>query len=76
MAFEHREGFGGMFPVRDRKTDKHPNLRGDFMLNGVVYEIAGWNKGDRLSLKISEKRERPKEAAPASTGLDDEIPFN
>lgn len=62
MAYEMREGQGSLF-VNKKKTpgDNLPDRKGDFLLNGVVYEIAGWlrtpkNGGDQfLSLKVSPK---------------------
>ena len=76
MAYELRELQGNAFGNRNKKTDKHPDMRGEFLLNGVPYEIAIWHKqgtkGPFLGFKISEKQERqeaaPRREDPISTG--------
>jgi hypothetical protein len=86
MAFEHREGGGSLFSV-DKKSDKAPNMRGEFMLNGEMYEIAAWTKegkkGKFLSLQVKPARQiqtrpSPNPRPPQSIGPqmdDNEIPF-
>ncbi len=62
MAFEKRDMTGALFINDSKSSDKHPDVRGYVMFNGVEYELAGWTKtsqrGEFTSLKISEKRER------------------
>lgn len=64
MAYSLKDGQGSLFKNSHKEKDSHPDMRGDCMLDGVVYEISGWSKvtqkGDRfLSLSIKPKQERP-----------------
>lgn len=52
----------GIFFYNNKKSDKQPDFRGDFKLNGVDYEIAGWKRTggsgrEFISLKIQEKEQ-------------------
>lgn len=62
MAYELRELQGNAFNNKHKKSDKAPDMRGEFLLNGVAHEIAIWHKngqgGPFIGFKISEKRER------------------
>lgn len=66
-----------------RQGSKEPDLRGEVQVNGVMMEIAGWERRDRnnsvfWSLKFSPPRERaPKqEQSGGKPPLDeDSIPF-
>ena len=66
MAFELRELQGNAFNNKHKKADNHPDMRGEFLLNGVAHEIAIWHKsgqaGPFIGFKISEKRERQQPA--------------
>jgi hypothetical protein len=69
MAYEHKDGSGAMFKADKGDNPARPDYRGDFMLDGVVYEISGWikpkvnNPAERfMSLSIKPKQER--QAAP------------
>lgn len=80
MAYEHREGQGALFKNDKKESDKHPDYKGNIMLGGKVYEIAGWKKdggkGTFLSLKGSEPRQKDNTArALRSDKPDDLIPF-
>jgi hypothetical protein len=70
MAYELRELQGNIFKNKHKKADNHPDMRGEFLINGVAHEIAIWHKsnhnGQFLGFKVSEKRER-QEAAPQRT---------
>lgn len=64
--YQRKDGDGSLFQNRKEK-DSHPDVRGDFLLDGKTYEIAGWQKSTRngdpwWALKIQPKRER--QAAP------------
>lgn len=87
-GYQHKEGFGSLFDNRDKKDDRHPDMKGDAMFNGVLVEVAAWKKttaGGKayFSLKIQNMRQQPQrnEAPPADTRkpgggrLDDDIPF-
>lgn len=87
-GWQPKEGSGSLWP-NDKKGDneKAPNSKGEIMLNGVVFEIAGWTrtaKDGRKYISIAgkpkgqreERREAPRqEPQRHSTDLDDEIPF-
>ncbi len=90
MAYEMREGSGSLFPNDKGDNPKRPDYRGDFLLNGTVYEISGWSregkKGTWLSVKIQPKTDNKPvmdsngwggKAVKVEGGpeLDDEIPF-
>ena len=89
-GFQHREGAGSLWPNKDKGDNpKAPNSKGEIMLNGVVFEIAGWTRTDKNGGKYislsgkpkGERQERP--TAPrqepqrqaSSRDLDDEVPF-
>ena len=61
MAYELRELQGNAFNNKHKKSDKAPDMRGEFLLNGVPHEIAIWHKngqnGPFIGFKISEKRQ-------------------
>lgn len=42
--WEPKEGSGSLFKADQKGNEKAPGYRGDIMLGGVVYEIAGWVK--------------------------------
>lgn len=46
MAFELRDNTGSAFPVKDRKSENHPNLEGDFKIvcPHCQAESRGWLK--------------------------------
>lgn len=78
MAFEDREMSGFIFRNKERKSEKHPTMRGTCLVNGQPHEIALWTKetekaGKFFSFKISPARERP--ATQAERDADDGVPF-
>lgn len=62
MAFEHKEGYGALFKELEKKSANGPDYRGNVMVAGQVYELAGWikqgAKGSFLSLKAQLPREQ------------------
>lgn len=75
--FEKQEGQGALFKNEDRKTDKHPQYKGDILIAGTEYWLAGWIKegknGKFFSLKATPKTDGTKRnPGPQS---EDEIPF-
>ncbi len=88
MGFENKEGFGNLFTNDKKGNEKAPDRKGEIMLGGVVWEIAGWIKegknGKFLSLSGKPKRDNPaqepapKPAKPVTGGFDDldsDLPF-
>ncbi len=64
--YQHREGSGSLFRNGYKEKDSQPDFRGDFMLNGEMFEIAAWQKKTgqgksylSLSVKPKQERERP-----------------
>ena len=71
-------------PATSLHTDKHPDITGKATIDGVAYEIAGWqkegNQGKFYSLKFQLPRAEEKKPAMKETGggiddLEDDIPF-
>jgi hypothetical protein len=64
VAFQHREGQGALFKNERRTSDNHPNLRGQLMIGGVLYDVSAWRKKgsngkpDWLSLQAKPAREQ------------------
>ena len=81
MSYEHREGQGALFKNGKKETEKHPDYKGNVMVGGVVYELAGWKKeggkGTFLSLKAQLPREQgvKQTAKPAAQEERDDLPF-
>lgn len=88
--YQKKDGDGSLFNNGYKQKDSHPDMRGDLLLDGKEWEIAGWKKSTRngepwYSLKVQPKRAKP-EAGKAATAQDyakakggdfnDDIPFN
>lgn len=81
--YQHKDGTGALFKNARKDKPTQPDYRGDFMLNGVTYEIASWLKdgknGKFMSLSVKPKEDRQEgkvwgaqQASPAdSPSLDD-----
>jgi hypothetical protein len=66
----------------DRKSDKHPNLKGSATVNGVEYWASAWTnkaEGNKPIVKISLTPKEKQAVAPAAPveefEIDDELPF-
>lgn len=79
MAFQKKEGSGALFKNTERNTDKHPEYRGDILINGTEYWLAGWIKdgknGKFFSLKATPKTEGAKRKPGPQEEDPDAIPF-
>jgi hypothetical protein len=81
MAYEQKESYGALFRETEKKNEKGPDYKGNIMLGGVVYELAGWKKegtkGVFLSLKGQEPRQqdKPRAAAKPVSKFDDSDPI-
>ena len=80
MSYEHKEGSGALFKNgKKEEGSKQPDYRGDAMIGGVVYEIAGWikntGKGPFLSLNIKPKDEQRGSTNKGREAKDSDIPF-
>ena len=83
MAYEHKEGSGAIFKnTKKAEGSKQPDFRGDVLIGGTLYEIAGWTKnagkGPFLSINV-----KPKESTQQKEGggkryaedIDSNFPF-
>jgi len=81
MAYEQRDNSGSLFK-NDKKTEsKHPDYRGDAMVDGESYWISAWLKEGKsgtkfLSLAFNLKDEHGSQKSKAGSGdEDDGTPF-
>ena len=88
MAYIPQEGNGALFKNDKGDNPARPDLKGDIMLGGVLYEIACWSKprpanpsekyfslvGKPKEAQGGYKPAAPKKAAPAPD-FDDDMPF-
>ena len=70
---EDKDMTGVLFPVEDKKTDKHPNLTGNVVINNEKFYLSAWtniskNGKKYISLKANaeQKKQEPQ---------NDDIPF-
>jgi uncharacterized protein (DUF736 family) len=75
MAFEQKDMTFSLFPNKDKKTDKHPNLTGTALIDGVPYFIDGWTKADRNGNKYISGTLKPKRQRQADDQTDDNAPI-
>lgn len=76
MAYEIRELSGSLFKNEKKTEEKHPQMQGSCLIEGVEYWVSAWTKegakGRWQSLAFKRK-----DAKPASIEqMDDDIPFN
>jgi uncharacterized protein (DUF736 family) len=75
--YEQRDNSGVLFANNKKTSDKHPDYRGDSMINGKMVEVAAWIKTSSsgnifYSLSFKDKQEyRPSQREP---GSDDDAP--
>ena len=81
MAYEIRELSGSLFKNEKKTEEKHPQMQGSCLIDGVEYYISAWTKegsrGRWQSLAFKRKDAKPdSKPAPASIEqMDDDIPF-
>ena len=81
MAFELKEGHGTWHKNNKAGNEKRPDYRGELLLNGVVYELAGWIKDGKRGKWMSvaaKPKDAPKVDKPApkpAQDFEDDIPF-
>lgn len=46
MAYEKHDGDIAVFMERDKKNEKAPDWKGEALIDGVIYEVAFWPKGN------------------------------
>ena len=78
MAYVQKEGQGSLFKNEEKKTEKHPDYRGDCLINGTPHWIAAWIKtgknGKFMSLSIQPK-EKDGRHQPGPQQEKDDVPF-
>ncbi|OCX68142.1 hypothetical protein A6M27_17040 [Acidithiobacillus thiooxidans] len=79
---DSKELTGVLFPVKDKKNEKGPDVTGTATIGGVEYRMAGWKRAGAkgpfysLSLEIPQaKGATAGKAAPAPVDTDDEDAF-
>lgn len=81
MAYEIRELSGSLFKNEKKTEEKHPQMQGSCLIDGVEYWISAWTKdgakGRWQSLAFKRKDAKiDSKPAPASVEqMDDDIPF-
>ena len=77
---------GAIFPAREKKTEKHPDMTGSLNVEGVEYYVSGWTKVSQkgqkfLSLSVKAKDAVAKPAIQQAQQVvaddfdDDSLPF-
>jgi uncharacterized protein (DUF736 family) len=72
---ENKDMTGVLFPVENKKTDKHPNLTGNVIIKGEKYYISAWSNVAKsgkkyISLKVNEETKQDNTLTQS-----DDIPF-
>jgi len=80
MAYEIRELSGSLFKNEKKTDEKHPQMQGSCLIEGVEYWVSAWTKegtkGRWQSLAFKRKDVKPDaKPAPASIDDDDSVPF-
>jgi len=78
-----KDNTGVLFSNKDKKTDKHPNLKGLVKINGIEFWASGWVNIDQGGDKYISLKFKPKESKSrvqqkldkSNKELDDNIPF-
>ena len=71
---EDKDMTGVLFPVENKKTDKHPNLTGNVVINNEKFYLSAWtniSKNGKKYISLKANAEQKKE----STSQSDDIPF-
>lgn len=63
MAYEQREGDISVFLETDKRNERAPDWKGKALIDGKVYEVALWPKGDRGTMLAGQiKVAQPRQA--------------
>jgi uncharacterized protein (DUF736 family) len=68
---------GALFPS-EKKTDKHPDLKGKLNVNGEDFYLSAWSqvsKAGKKYLSITVDKPREAETAPAVAQASEALPF-
>ncbi len=83
--YERKSGDGALFQNR-KQNEKQPDVRGNLLLDGKEYEIAGWQKSTRngdpwWALKVQlarpkpQQSQAPRQSAPTGGDPGEDIPW-
>lgn len=77
MQFDNTDK-GALFKNNEKKTEKHPDYRGDLNVGGVEYFISAWLKTSKagakyMSLSVTEKNANNTRSPPKSKRVEDEF---
>jgi hypothetical protein len=82
MAYELKEGQGSIFPNNYKEKPSQPDHKGTILLDGVLYEIAGWLKESANGNQFMSLSGKRKEAAgqqsystPSKSEPETDVPF-
>ena len=79
MAFEMRELSGSLFKNEKKTEEKHPQMQGSCLIDGVEYYVSAWTKegakGRWQSLAFKRKDAKPESKPAPASDDDDSIPF-
>ena len=79
MAYEIRELSGSLFKNEKKTEEKHPQMQGSCLIDGVEYYISAWTKdgsrGRWQSLAFKRKDAKPADKPASVEQMDDDIPF-
>ena len=70
---ENKDMTGVLFPVENKKTDKHPNLSGSIVINGEKFYLSAWTniaKSGKKYISLKANAEQKKQEP-----QNDDIPF-
>ncbi len=60
MSFQQKPNSGALFPNDKKEKETHPDMRGDFNIDGVNYWINAWKKsgsrGEFISFAVEKKK--------------------
>jgi hypothetical protein len=79
MAYEIRELSGSLFKNEKKTEEKHPQMQGSCLIEGVEYWVSAWTKegtkGRWQSLAFKRKDSKPSDKPASIEQMDDDIPF-
>lgn len=61
MAYELNEGQGSLFSNSYKEKPSQPDVKGTILLDGVLYELAGWVKESANGIEFTSLRGKRKE---------------